>query len=178
MLPARLDPTAVPLGVHIVSVIVYAVLGAFQFSAGLRRRRPGWHRAAGRLLVVVGMVVALSALCLDSCSTPAPKAATCSTCSGCWPGQAWPPAWFSATRRSVRRDLAAHLAWMTRAYALALGAGTQVFTEGFGQAIFGTGDRSVALQHAAGWVINLAVAELVIRRQMPRLSANTIVTAR
>ena len=66
VLPARLDLSAVPLGVHIVSVIIYAVLGAFQFSAGLRRRRPGWHRAAGRLLVVVGLVVALSALCLTA----------------------------------------------------------------------------------------------------------------
>ena len=54
LLPARSDPSSVPLAVHIVSVIVYAVLGAFQFSAGLRRRRPGWHRAAGRLLVLDG----------------------------------------------------------------------------------------------------------------------------
>ena len=38
-----------------------------------------------------------------------------------------------------RRDIAAHRAWMTRAYALALGAGTQAFTVGFGEALFGTG---------------------------------------
>ena len=67
---------------------------------------------------------------------------------------------------------------MTRAYALALGAGTQVLTEGFGQAIFGTSDRTTALLQGAGWVINLAVAELVIRRRMAALYANTIVTAR
>ena len=41
----------VPLVVHIVAAVVYAVLGAFQFSARLRRRHPGWHRRAGRLLV-------------------------------------------------------------------------------------------------------------------------------
>ena len=52
------------MGVHIVSAIAYAVLGAFQFSAGLRRRRPGWHRAAGRVLVVLGLAVAVSALWL------------------------------------------------------------------------------------------------------------------
>ena len=38
-----------------------------------------------------------------------------------------------------RRDIARHRAWMTRAYALALGAGTQAFTVGFGEALFGTG---------------------------------------
>ena len=32
-----------------------------------------------------------------------------------------------------RRDIAAHRAWMIRAYAIGLAAGTQVFTEGFGE---------------------------------------------
>jgi uncharacterized membrane protein len=54
----------VPLVVHIVSALGYAVLGAYQFSAALRRRRPGWHRAAGRVLVVPGLTVAFSALCI------------------------------------------------------------------------------------------------------------------
>ena len=35
---------------------------------------------------------------------------------------------FTAIRR---RDIPAHRAWMIRAYAIALAAGTQVFTEGF-----------------------------------------------
>ena len=66
LLPAnpRLTASPVPLVVHIVSALAYAVLGVFQFSAALRRRRPGWHRAAGRVLVVLGLAVAFSALCL------------------------------------------------------------------------------------------------------------------
>src|SRR5664280_2772863 len=31
-------------------------------NTALRRRRPGWHRVAGRLLVVLGLAVAFSAL--------------------------------------------------------------------------------------------------------------------
>ena len=63
ILPAK--PTSpLPLVLHIVSASIYSVLGAFQFSAGFRRRRPRWHRAAGRLLVVLGLVVALAALWL------------------------------------------------------------------------------------------------------------------
>jgi len=48
--------------VHIVWALSYAVLGAFQFSTAPQRRRPGWHRVAGRVLVVLGLAVALSAL--------------------------------------------------------------------------------------------------------------------
>ena len=53
---------------------------------------------------------------------------------------------------------------MIRGYALGLGAGTQVFTEGIGGALFGTGEVRGDLAKAAGWAINLAVAEYVIRR--------------
>ena len=34
-----------------------------------------------------------------------------------------------------RHDIGAHRAWMMRAYALSLGAGTQVVTEGLGEAV-------------------------------------------
>ncbi len=66
LMPAnpRLTAAPGPVVVHVLSAIAYAVLGAFQFSAGLRRRRPGWHRAAGRVLVVLGLAVAFSGLCL------------------------------------------------------------------------------------------------------------------
>jgi len=37
---------------------------------------------------------------------------------------------------------------MTRVYALALGAGTQVFTQGVGQAIFGTSEVATDLSTA------------------------------
>jgi hypothetical protein len=67
------------------------------------------------------------------------------------------------------RDFVSHGAWMTRAYAIALGAGTQVFTilpwvVAFGP--IGAADelpRTVLM--TAAWVINLAVAEYVIRRR-------------
>ena len=58
---------------------------------------------------------------------------------------------------------------MIRAYALAVGAGTQVFTQGFGEALFGTGELSTALSVSAGWVVNAIVAEWVIRRPAGRV---------
>ena len=53
---------------------------------------------------------------------------------------------------------------MTRAYAIALAAGTQVVTLGIGSAVSGTSVLIADLALGAGWVVNLAVAELVIRR--------------
>jgi hypothetical protein len=51
------------------------------------------------------------------------------------------------------------------AYALAAGAGTQVFTQAFAEGVGGDGELSSGLSLGAGWVINLAVAELVIGRR-------------
>ena len=53
LLPAnpRMAASPLPVVVHVVCAVPYAVLGAFQFSAGLRRRHPRWHRATGRLVV-------------------------------------------------------------------------------------------------------------------------------
>jgi hypothetical protein len=70
-----------------------------------------------------------------------------------------------------RRDIPAHRAWMIRAYAIGLAAGTQVFTQGIGGAILGAGVLSSDLAKGAGWLINLAVAERAIRRSARRRPA-------
>ena len=62
-----------------------------------------------------------------------------------------------------RRDIKAHRGWMIRAYALALGAGTQAFTVGFGEAMFGSGVGRTDLMMSAGWALNLVVAEVMLR---------------
>ena len=59
---ARFFDLPVPVVLHIVGASVYCVLGAFQFAPGFRRRRPGWHRAAGRILVPRGLAAALSGM--------------------------------------------------------------------------------------------------------------------
>jgi hypothetical protein len=101
LIPAnpRLTAAPVPVLVHIISALTYALLGAFQFSASPRRRRPGWHRTAGRVLVLLGLVVAFSALCLTLFYPRQP--ARSRTCSGSRSGRVWPPASSSASPRSA-----------------------------------------------------------------------------
>ncbi len=166
----RIDASPAPLVVHVLAAAIYAVLGAFQFPARLRRRHPGWHRRSGRILVGAGLAVAGSGLWMTLFYSGAPGGALL------WSvrlvvGSTMAAAivlGFSAIRR---RDIAAHRAWMIRAYALGLGAGTQVFTQGIGEALFATSDLSTGISVASGWVINALVAEWVIRRPSVRRAA-------
>ena len=169
-LPAnpRLIESPVPVVVHIVSAIAYAILGAFQFSAGLRRRRPGWHRAAGRVLVVLGLTVAVSALWLTLFYPRQPGTGELAYIFRLAFGSGMAASivlGFAAIRRG---DVPRHRGWMTRAYALALGAGTQPFTLGIGPAVFGPSVLTHDLSLGAAWVINLAVPEYIIRRRAGR----------
>jgi uncharacterized membrane protein len=170
LIPANAPLTAspVPLVVHILSALAYAVLGAFQFSAALRRRRPGWHRMAGRVLVVLGLAVAFSALCLTLFYPRQPGTGALAYMFRLAFGSGMAASIILGFSAILRGDIGRHRAWMTRAYGLALGAGTQVFTQGIGKAVFGTSELTIDLCLGAGWAINLAVAEYVIRRPARR----------
>ena len=162
---ARFFLEPLPVVLHILSVSLFCILGAFQFAPGIRRRRPGWHRAAGRLLVLAGLVAALSGLWLTQFYPPVDhdgpllyvirlvvgSAMVLFICLG-----------FGAIRR---RDIARHRAWMMRGYAIGLGAGTQALT-GLPYYVFEgiQSELGRALTMGAGWAINLAVAEWIIRR--------------
>src|SRR4051812_4469095 len=57
---ARFFAMPLPVLLHIPAAIIYSMLGAFQFSAGFRRRNRTWHRTAGKILIPCGLVVAMS----------------------------------------------------------------------------------------------------------------------
>ena len=170
---ARYDASPLPVVVHIVCATVFAMLGALQFSPQMRRRHPAWHRRAGRVLVVAGLGVALSALWLNQFF---PRAGA--TREVLYPlrmafGAAMVITIVLGFRAARRRDFSRHRAWMIRSYAIGLVAGTQVFTLGIGGAVFGTGDLTTALMMGAAWAINLAVGERAIRRKRPRRRSAT-----
>jgi uncharacterized membrane protein len=160
----RISASPLPVVVHITCAVAYAVLGAFQFSAALRRRRPGWHRASGRVLGALGLAVALSGLWMTLVYPRQPGTGELAYLFRLAFGSGMAASLILGITAIRRRDIGRHRAWMTRAYALALGAGTQTFTLGIGHAIFGTSALTTDLMLGAGWAINLAVAEYVIRR--------------
>lgn len=170
---ARFAAFPAPVVIHVAAAIGYAVLGAFQFSAGIRRRHPGWHRRAGRLLVALGLAVAFSALWMTWAFPRKQGTGDLLSTFRLLFGSGMAISIILGLAAIRRRDIPRHRAWMTRAYALALGAGTQIFTVGFGEALFGAGVVRTDLMMGAGWVINLAVAEWIIRRPFARRTRST-----
>lgn len=158
---ARFFADPVPVLLHIVGASLFCVLGAFQFLRGPR------HRLMGRLLVPCGLVAALSGMWM-AVVYPLPahdgdllmvlrlvfgSAMTAALVLG-----------FVAVRW---RDFTAHRAWMVRGYAIGQGGGTQAVILGFWAAAAGDPDAQTrALLLGAGWVLNLVVAEWIIRRKV------------
>lgn len=164
----RFAGVPVALVAHIVGAATYAVVGAFQFVPAIRRHHPGWHRRAGRTLVVAGLAVVGSALWITLTYAPQPGTGVVLYAVRLVVAPAMGAALVLGFAAVRRRDFSAHRAWMMRAYALGLGAGTQAFTDGIGTALVGTGEVRGDLVKTAGWVINLAVAEWAIRRGRTR----------
>jgi uncharacterized membrane protein len=164
---ARFFASPVPVLVHIVSVTIYSLLGAFQFAAGFRRRWPVWHRRAGRVLVAAGLGTALSGLWMTLFYPRPPEDDLLITGFRLVFGSAmlvWVVLGFLAIRR---RDIGRHRAFMTRAYAIGMGAGTQVFTHLPWLLLVGKpGGFPRAMLMLAGWVINVVMAEWLIRRRV------------
>jgi uncharacterized membrane protein len=176
---ARFFASPVPVVVHIVSASVYCVLGALQFVSSLRRTRPRWHRIAGRILVPAGLLAALSGLWM-TLFYPRPEGdGEVLLVVRLIFGSAMAVSIVLAVLAIRRRDIPQHSAWMTRGYAIAMGAGTQVLTHVPWILLFGVPDelpRTVLM--AAGWVINVVVAEYVIYRRAHPSSRTSRVSGR
>jgi uncharacterized membrane protein len=163
---ARFFASPIPVVLHVLAVVPYSMLGAVQFAPGLRRRYPAWHRLAGRVLLLCALVTAIT---------------------GLWMAQfyEWPAAdgeavylmrlivgtaMLASIAASVgairRRDFHRHGEWMIRAYALAMGAGTQVLTHLPWFVFVGQPTETPrAWLMGLAWAINAVVAERVIRMQ-------------
>jgi uncharacterized membrane protein len=161
---ARFHAAPLPVALHILAAVPFSIVGALQFAPALRQR--AWHRAAGRLLAPCGLLAALTGLWMTLCYP--------------WPvgdgrvlyverllvGSAMFVSIVLALAAVRRRDFAAHGAWMTRGYAIGLGAGTQVLTHlpWFLLAEGRPGELPRAVMMGAAWVLNVVVAEWAIRR--------------
>jgi uncharacterized membrane protein len=158
----------IALVVHILGATTFALGGILQLAPRFRRRRPGWHRRAGRVVALAGMLVATSALWITLFYEPQPGTGDLLYVLRLIFGSAMAACLVLGIAAARRGDIATHRQWMIRAYAIGLAAGTQVFTEGIGGAIFGTGVLAGDLAKGAGWAINLAVAEWALRRPARR----------
>ena len=169
----RFVTSPLPVLVHIVAATLFSLLGAFQFVPGLRRRNR-WHRVAGRILIPAGAAVALSGIWMALFSQHAPGDGVAVSALRVVFGTVMLASIALGIRAIIRRDFVDHGAWMTRAYAIAVAAGTQAIVLIPQSIIFTKYDEvSRAVAMGAAWVINLAIAELVIRRRAARRTLRT-----
>jgi uncharacterized membrane protein len=167
---ARFFAVPLPVVLHIITALVFCILGAFQFAPGFRRRRPGWHRLAGRLLVACGLAAGLSGLWMTQFYPLYPHVqAELLYGFRMVFGSAMVLSIALALAAILRRDIPQHRAWMIRGYAIGQGAGTQAVTALLWLVAFGVPNGLTGeLLMGASWAINLAVAEWIIRRASGR----------
>jgi uncharacterized membrane protein YozB (DUF420 family) len=170
----RFSPMSLPVVLHIVGATVFALLGPLQFAAGFRRRSPGWHRAAGRLLAPCGLLIGLTGVWMTLFYARAEGTGDLLYLFRLVFGSAMVVSIVLGVAAILRRDIKNHRAWMTRGYALGLGAATQMLTLMAGEMVAGPlTELTHDLLMGAGWVINLSVAEWAIRRR-PARASNTV----
>jgi hypothetical protein len=164
------DPIATVL--HVIGATGFLLGGALQFSGALRRRHPRWHRVLGRVLIPLALVAALTGLWMTLTWPAAEYAGPALAAVRLVVGSAMTTFIVMSILALSRRDYVAHGAFMTRAYALGSGAGTQVLTHL--PWLLCASIRSEAVNTvlmALGWIINMVLAEVLLRRGARRRAA-------
>ena len=160
--------TDAPLGLiaHLVGGPLALLLAPFQLWAGLRARRPGLHRALGRLYGLAILIGAVGSLALVPSFTGTAFAAVgFVVLAGLW---------LVTTGLGIRaaraRDFATHRRWMLRSVALTFAAVTLRVMMAPLMAAGWSVDETYQITAWGCWLVNLAVVEALLWRRRTRLA--------
>lgn len=161
---ARFAAAPAPIVIHVLAATLYCLLGAFQFSSAFRRRFPAWHRGAGRVLVLCGLLAGVTGLWMTVFyRIPTSLQGSLLYFVRLAVGSAMVASIVIAVTSILRRNVPRHEAFMIRAYALGQGAGTQVLVLLPWMLISGeSGGLTRDLLMTLSWTINVVVAESII----------------
>lgn len=152
-----------PLLIHVLGASAYYLLAAVQMIPGVRRKHPAWHRRAGRIAILTGVASALACtwITLAHPHVQGPMLYYARLVFG--------PMWMLCLILgyvSIRKGMyQAHRAWMIRAFAIAMPAGTLVFM--LIPFFIVLGEVPVELKEtiqSGAWVLHLGIAEILIRK--------------
>ena len=148
---------------HILGGSAMLILGWSQFSSRLRRALPGLHRWLGRVLVGAGVYFALAGLVMNASAKAQADSVLYNSAQNVM-AVVFLAVLFLGIRAIRQRRVADHRAWMMRSYAITLGAATQTVLLLPVFLLFGkVRGVLVDLVFISAWVVNLSVAEWVIR---------------
>ena len=157
------------VGLHIMTSAVFCLAGAVQFLPSLRRHHIGAHLMNGRLVAAAGCLSAATGLWMTLFfSFPEELQGTPLYGARIILSLAMIGLILRAVKAIYNRNHYQHSACMLRAYAIGLGASTQTFV-GIGWMIFAGIEPQGLLRDGLmvfSWVINLLVAELLIRKSL------------
>ena len=164
----RIQSVPLPAVIHIVSSVLYCILGAFQFLRSIRRNYPKWHRLAGLLLVSAGIVSAISGLWMTHYyPLPDHLQGNLLYLIRIFVAFSMTAYILLGLSAAFKKRIAQHQAWMIRAYALGQGAGTQVLIAIPWLLTIGEPSgltRDILM--TAAWMINIVAAEWVINKRV------------
>jgi hypothetical protein len=155
--------------IHIPTVTIYLLLGAFQFVPSLRRGKRGrksWHKIAGRILAPMGLLAALSGLWMAIFYDLPPLDGPLLLALRLVFGSAMVAFIVLGFIEVRRHNYVRHSEWMSRAYAIGIAQGTIVVVTIPWIVLVGpVNELSRGLLIGASWVLSLAVAEYFIHRR-------------
>jgi len=161
----RASAAPVPIVLHILSSVVFCLLGAIQFLPSVRRHHPATHRGFGRLVAAAGCLCAGSGLWMTHVySFPADLQGSLLYWARIVLGGLLIGFIVRAVTAIGSGNVPGHRAAMLRAYAIGQGASTQTFL-GIGWIIISGTELSGPARDGMmvlAWALNLVVAERVI----------------
>lgn len=148
---------------HVILGTLFLILGALQMSPGLRRRALRLHRRIGWAAVISALTFSLSGVWMVFFYPPHSAASLMVDIGRVIFGTAVAIFIVLGITAAIQKNIAAHRAWMIRAYALAASSGIQSYLIAIVTVAMGGFDPKVAdALIVLGWFIGIIAAERII----------------
>ena len=143
--------------VHTTLAAIALLIGIWQFLPATRRSR--YHRLAGRVYVACVVIASIAGFTIALTTEAGPIAATGFAILAVL----WLSTTLMAFAKIRARDRVAHRVWMIRSYAVTCSAISLRLILPIGTGFGATFNTSYIFSAWACWIVNLAIAEFIIR---------------
>ena len=163
----RVTANPLPTVIHILSACIFCIFGALQFLSSIHRHAPKWHRVNGGIVASAGIISAISGLWMTHFyPLPIELQGNLLYFVRIIVGAAMVVFVFLGLAAIRNKHVSLHYSSMIRAYAIGQGASTQSLL-GLAWIVLLRQEPiglTRDLMMTAAWIINIVVAEWIIRK--------------